>query len=250
VSGAAARPLGISGGSCPGLGAAGLAETALGLGVSVVDLRAGKGHAWEGGGVGPLLAAGVSVAFVGTSVVLGREQPIEATLARLEILGAGGFPVKVFATAELARRGAEARLAERQARTILDWTGPGRLLVETHHGYAAPAALAWFAGLTGCRLLLDTYGLARLGTPVHAAGPALSGYLGAAQVKGYDEADPERSGHLPLSTMSPAHGAALDRLLPPGAPVLVESRAGTLAEDLAVLGGWLSGASTAEGSHA
>jgi hypothetical protein len=173
--------------------------------------------------------------------MLGRPMPVEDTLAGLAALGADGLPVKVFVGAEIAQHREAARLAERQARTIQDWAGPGRLLVETHHGCAAPPALAWLCEVTGCRVLLDTFGLARLGTPVHTAGPALTGYLAAAQVKGYDEATPGTSGHRPLATMSRAHAEALARLLPPGAPALVESRAGTLAEDLAVLRRWLAG---------
>jgi hypothetical protein len=233
--------VGLSGGSCPELDAGQLAETAVGLGVGLVDLRAGKGHAWESGGVAPLLAAGLGVAFVGTSLVLGRPMPIREILTALEALGAGGLPVKVFADAEVARQPEAARLAETQARVIQDWSGPGRLLVETHHGYAAPPSLARLCELTGCRVLLDTLGLARLGTPVHTAGPTLAGYLAAAQVKGYDEAAAGAGGHRPLATMSRAHAAALDRMLPPGAPALVESRAGTLAEDLTVLRRWLAG---------
>jgi hypothetical protein len=228
--------VGFSSGSCPGLSTTGLVELAGRLGVDVVDLRAGKGHGWEAQGVEPLRAAGVRVAFVGVSLVLGRpgQQPARR-LSELDARGAGGLPVKVFADAALDTDPAARELARRQVREL----GSVPVLVETHHGYASVAALARLCDETGCRVLLDTLGLTRVHGGLTGA-EVLRRYVVAAQVKGYPPADPAGGRHLPLRAMPAEHIAQVRDLLPPNVPVLVESRAGGLADDLAVLRGWLA----------
>jgi hypothetical protein len=236
------RDVGFSSGSCPGLSATELVELAGRLGADVVDLRAGKAHGWEAQGVEPLRAAGVRVAFVGVSLVLGRpsQQPT-LRLSELDALGAGGLPVKVFADAALDTDPAARELARRQVREL----GGVPVLVETHHGYAGVAALAGLCDETGCQVLLDTLGLARLHGGLTGAA-VLRRYVVAAQVKGYPAGAAAGGRHLPLRTMPAEHVAQVRELLPPGVPVLVESRAGVLADDLAVLRGWLAPRHTEE----
>ncbi len=235
---AAPRP-GISAGSCPDLSAERLAELAARHGVDVVDLRAGKGQSWERDGIAPLRNAGVAVAFVGVSLTLGvPDASVTDCLLGLEKLGAVGVPVKTFVAEVVGRDPTATARAYAQARQILEAIGPGALLVETHHGGADPQALADLCRDTGARLLLDTYGLAQLGVDVGVADPGLRRHISAAQVKGYDAA---ASRHRPLGTMPGEHAAALIRLLPPGVPVLVESKAGSLDDDLVVLRRWLDG---------
>ncbi|MCW2640545.1 MAG: hypothetical protein JWP76_2851 [Dactylosporangium sp.] len=234
-------PVGISSGCCPELTGPQLAASARQLGVDVVDLRAGKGHAWECDGVAPLRAAGLRVAFVGMSLVLGRPgQPCEQRLAELDRLGAVDVPVKVFADQALDVDPLARQVAREQVNALQEMTGVGRVLVETHHGYAGPPALAGLCAETGCRLLLDTLGLAKLHGGLDGVEPLLGPYIVACQVKGYDTSDPAGTRHLPLRGMDPAHVAQVRRLVPPGAPVLVESKAGVLADDVAVLRSWFA----------
>jgi hypothetical protein len=231
------NPIGFSSGCCPELSGTEIVELAGRLRVDLVDLRAGKGHGWEALGVAPLRAVGIRVAFVGVSLVLGRpdQRPAER-LSELDALGAGGLPVKVFADAALDADPAARQLARRQ---LAELDGVP-VLVETHHGYASVPALARLCGDTGCRLLLDTLALARLHGDLAGAAAALRPYLVAGQVKGYDVADAAGGVHLPLRAMTAGPAAQVRDLLPPGAPVLVESRAGVLADDLAVLRDWLA----------
>jgi len=232
------NPVGISSGSCAELSAPALAALAEELKAEVVDLRAGKGHGWERDGIAPLRDAAIRVAFVGLSIVLGRpDQACGDQLAYRDRLGGTGLPVKVFATAGLGTDRDARLLAYRQVQELRKG---GSVLVETHHGYADRSALARLCVDTGCGLLVDTLGLAKLSGSLTGTTAEFRGHITAGQVKGYDVADPGGTRHLPLSAMDATHAAQLRALVPPGAPVLIESKAGVLADDLAVLRDWLS----------
>lgn len=220
--------LGISSNCRPELSARELAALAVSLGAEVVDLRAGRGQGWESDGVAPLIEAGITPVFVGISFVLGRPGRPETSPA------AGDLPVKVFADEALATDPAARRLAADQARRLREHAS---LLVETHHGYASLPALLELCAETGARLLLDTLGLARLGADLPDAAEAVRPYVDACQVKGFDRADPGGR-HRPLAAMGASYGQILRAAVPPGRPVLVESKSGTLADDLAVLRRW------------
>lgn len=228
--------VGFSSNCSPALTGAGLAALAVDIGAQVVDLRVGRGQGWESDGTAPLRAAGVQPVFVGVSLVLGRpNQPCLPRLAELDRLAAADLPVKVFAAESLGTDPRAYELAVDQAAVLQSVVGQGRLLVETHHGYAAVADLARLCRDTGCRMLLDSLGLARLGVALDEAMLLLRPYVVAMQVKGYDVAAPTTSVHYPLRTMGATYAARLCALLPPGVPVLVESKAGALAEDVSVL---------------
>jgi hypothetical protein len=231
------RPLGISSGSLPGEPAGSLAETVRRLGGDTVDLRWGKGHAWEEAGLAPFDSAGVTIAFIGLGVALGAGDPGAddlAPLARL-LVGRPPVPVKVFAAAALDQPGpagaASRSLALRQADALTRAAGT-RPLVETHHGYASLASLGALCRDGGCDLLLDVYGLHQLTGALDDEDGIIARFGRAAQVKGFV---PEPGGaHQPLARL-PEQGWTLVDALPAAAPVTIESRAGTLAEDLMVL---------------
>ncbi|MBV6701284.1 hypothetical protein [Kitasatospora aureofaciens] len=229
--------LGLSSGSAPGLGASELARLVLSLGGSAVDVRAGKGHAWQREGLAGLRTAGARVCFVGVGTVLGRaDGPLLAAdePAHLE----PGLPVKVFAAAGCTEPGRfEATLA--QVTELAELVGGvDRVLVETHHGYAAVPELAELCERAGTGVLLDTMGLARIHPDPAAAAARLAPWTSYAQVKGFDWSAPETSRHQPLATSCAAETREV--LAAAGAlrAVTVESKAPSLAEDLALLRSW------------
>jgi hypothetical protein len=234
------RLLGISSGSLPSLPATALAATVLRLGAGTVDLRWGKGHGWEVQGLTPFDDAGVSIAFIGVSVVLGTGDPSLRDLAPARALldGRPPVPFKVFAARDLddaGDTGARSRdLAGRQAAVLADWAG-APALVETHHGYASLSALGFLCSEFGCGLLLDVYGLHQLTGELRDEAATLRRWARAAQVKGFEPVAGGR--HLPLARM-PAPAWALLGELPRHAPVTVESRAGAIDDDLSVLRQW------------
>lgn len=234
------RSLGISSGSLPKEPAASLAATVTRLGAGAVDLRWGKGHAWEDSGLVPFTQAGVDVAFIGVSVALGTGDPALADLAPLRRMLGGhpAVPLKVFASALLddaGEAGASSRQLARRQVLVLAEAGGAPPLVETHHGYASMASLEFLCAECGCDLLLDVYGLHQLTGELSDENAMIARRARAAQVKGFV---PEPGGrHLPLARM-PASGWTLLELLPAAAPVTVESRAGTIDDDISVLRRW------------
>ncbi|WP_327375267.1 hypothetical protein OG393_15685 [Streptomyces sp. NBC_01216] len=225
--------IGLSSGSAPHLGGAELARHTLSSGGTVVDVRAGKGHAWEAEGLAGLRDAGCEVCFVGIGDVLG-EAPGRPGTGPLE----QGLPVKVFAAAGCTapgRRAATLRHVDALAALVGD---RGRVLVETHHGYADVPELVELCERAGTGVLLDTMGLARIHPDPVAAAARLAPWTSYAQVKGFDWEAPGTSRHQPLATSCAA--ATREVLAAAGAlrAVTVESKAPALAEDLALLRAW------------
>ncbi|QNP67879.1 hypothetical protein [Streptomyces genisteinicus] len=224
--------LGLSSGSAPELDADGLAALTLRLGGDAVDVRASKGHAWEGsGGLRALRAAGVRVCFVGHSTVLGRPGSPPADPAWLE----DGLPVKVFAAEGCTAPEHRDRTRRQIAALAAASGGPGNVLVETHHGYAPVPELRRLCEETGVRLLLDTLGLARIHPDPVAAAAELAPWISYAQVKGFDPGAPGTGGHLPLEGSRAAWTGEVLAAAGELRAVTVESRAGALDGDLAVL---------------
>ncbi|MER6557466.1 hypothetical protein ABT300_06815 [Streptomyces sp. NPDC001027] len=237
--------VGLSSGSAPGLDAAALAALTLELGGGTVDVRAGKGHAWEDtGGLAGLRAAGVEVGFVGIGTVLGDPAHPADGCAALPWLEPG-LPVKVFA-AEGCTAPGRYELTLAQVAAVTARTGDSRLvLVETHHGYAPVGELVDLCERAGTGILLDTMGLARITDDPAAAAARLAPWTTYGQVKGFDWADPAGSRHRPLASCA---GPTREVLAAAGAlrAVTVESKAPSLAEDTALLLDWYAaGASRA-----
>nr|WP_181411761.1 hypothetical protein [Streptomyces sp. FR1] len=199
-------------------------------------MRFGKGHCWEAGGLAPFSEAGVDVAFVGVSVVLGDPKEDALDMA-LEAPLCAGVPVKVFAAPDCT---APDRLAvtRRQVAALAKRVGDAsNVLVETHEGGASPQTLAVLHAETGVRLLLDTLGLARITADPLAAARLLCTLVPAAQVKGFDWESPHDTRHLPLAEAAGPTQALL-AALPQLAYVTVETRAGSHTEDLSLVNTW------------
>ncbi|MFE2284667.1 hypothetical protein ACFXDJ_10880 [Streptomyces sp. NPDC059443] len=229
--------VGLSSGSAPALGAAELARLTLELGGTAVDVRAGKGHAWEQGGLAGLRAAGVGVCFVGIGTVLGgaaHPLPAAADLDQLE----PGLPVKVFAAEGCTAPEAFDRTRQQIQELAARVGGTERVLVETHHGYAPVPELLELCERTGVRILLDSLGLARIHPDPAAAAARLAPWTSYAQVKGFDWASPGSNGHLPLALSCAGPTRELLAAAGPLRAVTVESKAGALAEDMALLLDW------------
>ncbi|MFG2572541.1 hypothetical protein [Streptomyces sp. NPDC048481] len=229
--------IGVSSGSAPHLDAAALAGLVLSLGGTAVDVREGKGHAWEAGGLDGLRAAGAEVCFVGVATVLGDAAHPPGGIGgrrRLE----KGLPVKVFAAAGCTapeRLG----LTLAQVEALVARVGDSSLvLVETHHGYAPVPELEELCRRAGTSVLLDTMGLARIdGDPV-AAAARLAPWISYAQVKGFDWDAPGTSRHRPLACARPELTRRVLDAAGALRAVTVESKAPSLAEDTALLREW------------
>jgi hypothetical protein len=214
--------LGLSSGTAPRVSAAELAEMTTRGGGTAVDVRIGKGHAWENDGIRPGIAdiegAGVSVAFTGIGWHMGNPEspaPDEWPPAK--------YPVKVFCV-ERPDQGLVAEQVAAAARSGVT------LLIETHRGGPSAAQLARLASASGVGVVADLLGLLETGSD-EASLADLAPYVRAVQVKGVT---PERR-HRP---MVPQDLAPVRRLLSFGAPVraiTVESRAGRPLDDLALL---------------
>ncbi|WP_329413226.1 hypothetical protein OG802_23020 [Streptomyces sp. NBC_00704] len=232
------RPLtGVSSGSAPHLDAGALAGLVLSLGGTAVDVREGKGHAWEAGGLDALRAAGAEVCFVGVGTVLGDTAHPPAAIDGLRS-PEKGLPVKVFAAAGCTapeRLG----LTLAQVEALVARVGDSSLvLVETHHGYAPVPELEELCRRAGTSVLLDTMGLARIdGDPV-AAAARLAPWIPYAQVKGFDWDAPGTSRHRPLAFARPELTRRVLDAAGALRAVTVESKAPSLAEDTALLREW------------
>ncbi|MBM7443043.1 hypothetical protein [Streptomyces sp. HB132] len=229
--------VGISSGSAPDHGAAELAALTLSCGGSVVDVRAGKGHAWEGsGGLATLRAAGADVSFVGVGTVLGDPAHPAGGCSSLPWLEPG-LPVKVFA-AEGCTAPGRLDLTLAQIRALTARVGASHLvLIETHHGYAPVDELAALCERAGTGILLDTMGLARIAPDPVSAAARLSPMTAFVQVKGFAWEHPATSRHLPLDSCAESTREVL-AAAGPLRSITVESKAPSLAEDIALLLEW------------
>ncbi|MGV9308927.1 hypothetical protein ACWDLG_36620 [Nonomuraea sp. NPDC003727] len=210
---------GLSSASAPELSASDLAALTRRAGGTVVDLRAGRGHRWERDGIAGL--AGLPVAFVGLSVVLGRDDR--------DVMPAEHFPdhpVKIFA----AVGALEAPCTSEQIDRLTRHRPPRDVLIETHRGHAGPDELMRLCDRYGCRLLIDNLGLHGISRDFEADLTRLALLARAVQVKGFGCGDRHR--HRPLT------GDDLRWLRLAGDDVTdltVESHAGVPEQDLSVL---------------
>ncbi|WNI30685.1 hypothetical protein [Streptomyces sp. ITFR-6] len=232
------KPLiGVSSGAAPRLDAGALAGLALSCGGTAVDGRDGKGQAWEAGGLGALRAAGAEVCFVGVSTVLGSAEHPPGSVDGLR-MPERGLPVKVFAAAGCTAPDRFA-LTLAQIEALTARVGDSSLvLVETHHGYAPVAELDELCRRAGTSVLLDTMGLARIDADPGAAAARLARWIPYAQVKGFDWDEPATSRHRPLASARPELTRKVLDAAGELRAVTVESKAPSLAEDMALLREW------------
>lgn len=234
--------LGLSSGSAARLDADALARLTLELGGSAVDVRAGKGHGWEtdgaAAGLRTLRSAGVEVSFLGIGTVLGAPAREQGPAPDDDEVLERGTPVKVFAAAGCTRP-EHFDLTRRQIDALAARTGSaGTVLVETHHGFASVEELVELCASTGINIVLDTFGLARIHQDPVEAAARLAPWVFAAQVKGFDQDRPEESAHLPLASSCAEPTRQLLARIPGIRSLTVESKAGSLAADLALLREW------------
>jgi hypothetical protein len=214
--------LGLSSGTAPDVCAAELADMTTRGGGAAVDVRIGKGHAWEDNGVRQGIAdierAGVSVAFTGIGWHMGDPvSPVPHEWPPAQ------YPVKVFCV-ERPDHGLVAEQVAAAARSGVT------LLIETHRGGPSATELARLAATSGVGVVADLLGLLETGSDEDSLAE-LAPHVRAVQVKGVT---PQRR-HRP---MVPQDLAPVRRLLTLGAPVraiTVESRAGRPLDDLALL---------------
>ncbi|OKK12193.1 hypothetical protein AMK16_32040 [Streptomyces sp. CB00455] len=228
--------IGLSSGSAAHLDGPELARLTLSLGGTAVDVRAGKGHAWEADGLAGLRRAGCEVCFVGIGDVLGEAAASPGT-GPLE----QGLPVKVFASAGCMAPGRRESTLRHIALLTSLVGESSRVLVETHHGYASVPELVELCERAGTGILLDTMGLARIHPDPVVAAALLAPWTSYAQVKGFDWNAPDTSRHQPLATSCAEPTRDVLSAAGPLRAVTVESKAPALAEDLALLRAWYAG---------
>lgn len=221
--------LGVSSGSAPELSARELAQLVRTLGGNTVDLRAGAGHGWEVDGLGAFVAAGLRIAFIGVDLRTGHR----ARSGSAEQWMDSGLPLKFKAPATCLTDDRVESEIERLAARLGD---PAQLLVETHAGGASVDEIVELVRRHGIRVCLDLFGLAAIDQQPCQAMGRLCTAVGAVQVKGFDWDSPRRGEHLPVAALP---GPVLDQLLGlvvgTDRPVTVESHAGVLGNDMALL---------------
>jgi hypothetical protein len=224
--------LGLSSSSCPRASARELVELAGRLGASCVDLRAGRGQGWEDDAEAVLDA--LPVAFLGVDGVLGAGlDPSTGTPERTAAAVERSIPVRVF-VCDLADPAAAAAVAADAARLRARWGDGLRLAVETHAASPALAPLARVLEAEGIAAVVDTLGLARVGADLAAARAFLREHAVAVQVKGFERTAGGYR-HVPLRRAVAVARWTVSLVADSALPVTVETKAGSAADDLAVL---------------
>lgn len=222
-------PIGYSSGTLPSASADELAAAVLAAGGTGLDLRIGKGHAWErdglAAGLDRIAAAGVDVFFTGVGWRLGDPAGWPLVESDQDSVPRE-YPVKVFCVADPDLALVADQLAAASAAGLEPW-------VETHAGGPDAGGLLRLAEKTGVGVLLDLLGLAEIGGASPGQLRALAPFLRAAQVKGVLRTT-QGTRHRPLAYEDLT---VLLELMQTAAlrAVTVESRAGTPEADLAVL---------------
>lgn len=225
-------PIGVSSGSAPELTARELAQVVRAYGGDTVDLRAGAGHGWESDGLDAFVAAGLRIAFIGVDITAGHASG-QAGSGSWQRWVDSGFPLKIKAPWDCLADDRFDREIRRLAARLGD---PALVLVETHAGGASVDDILGLVGRHGIRVCLDLLGLAMIHPDPGEAMDRLQAAVGAVQVKGFEWGSPRRGLHLPLAALP---GPVLDHLLEmvvgTDRPVTIESRAGVLGDDVALL---------------
>ncbi|MCP3798472.1 hypothetical protein NLX83_04280 [Allokutzneria sp. A3M-2-11 16] len=204
-----------------------MARAVLRGGGGGVDLRIGKGHAWECDGVAAGLAefraAGLDVFFTGVGWRLGEPEAVQI----VEGVPPKDYPVKVFCVPEPDAGLVSAQLAEAAEAGLELW-------IETHRGGADILTLAGVAARFGVGVVVDLLGLLESGDHIRPALTELAPHVRAVQAKGVRKTSCGYR-HRPLVD---ADLDVVEVLLSAGAPVraiTIETRAGTETADLAVV---------------
>jgi hypothetical protein len=227
--------LAVSSSCCPRLGAAELAAAVAAAGGDAVELRIGRGHAWEASGAPAVAAGGVTVTAVASSRSFGAEPPEgEEDVRQAASVGARLRcfldPRCDFDVAALER--AQVQVAAVQ-RTL---GGRGSVAVEPHPGHASVPAVVGLCAAAGAVAVADLLALRRLGWPLRPALAQLAGATWALHVKGFEREEgiwrhrPLAAADLPdAKSLAPARRVAV---------AVVETQAGSHWRDLHLLRGW------------
>jgi hypothetical protein len=206
-----------------------LLRSAAAVGADCIDLRAGRGQRWE-----PeldLIANALPVAFVGVGASLGAgvpEAPAPPELMRSIV--ERGIVLRLFVEpvddAEAVRR-----FADDVARLRGAWGPELRLAVEPHT--AAPALVQLDPVLAEHRVgaVVDTLGLVRLRARLDDARAFLLRHAVAVQVKGLALHNGDYR-HVALESAPSVMRWTAALLVGTDVPVTVETKAGTVAEDI------------------
>ncbi|TYR78262.1 hypothetical protein FZC66_20065 [Priestia megaterium] len=191
------KHIGLSSGSVPSLNSEEIIELLDRLKGSVVDLRIGKGHAWEQQGLCPFKNSKIKIGFIGLSTVLGDESWDSCRIQRhAEVYQ--GYPLKVFARKDCIKNNLS--LVEKQVQCLTNIAGNVKdIYVETHYGYASISDHVDLYEEMGISTLLDIMGLAKISQDPINDSKKISEFTYGVQTKGFDWKNPLCSLHLPIS---------------------------------------------------
>lgn len=218
--------IGVSTGSLPRARAPELVAHTRKSHLTCVDVRVGKGHRWEGDGIGlgldTVAESGLHTAFVGLGAHLGDGTPKDDVPREI---GERNLPVKVFCVEDPDGPEVEADLARLRSTAPEVW-------VETHAGGPPIPRLLDLCEELGLGLVVDTLGLFRSPGGRRAPDRRLASFTRAIQVKGFDGTTHR---HRPLDEhdLEPLYELYAAGCTAPW--VTVESRAGALEDDARTL---------------
>ncbi len=238
--------VGVSSSSLRHSSAQELLAAATAAGADCIDLRAGRGQRWE-----PdldVIADALPVVFVGVSASLGAGSagPLASDHLMRSVL-ARGIALRLFA-APLDDAAAVRRFGDEVAQLRGLWGPDLRLIVEPHT--ATPTLAQLDEVLTEHRVgaVVDTLGLVRLGARLEEARAFLRRHAAAVQVKGIGLRDGDyRHVGLDAAPTLTAWTAAL--LAGSRVPITVETKAGTVADDIRVIRGLAAAPQGAPTTH-
>ena len=228
--------LGFSSCSAPELSADDLLELSLANDADTIDLRAGRGQAWESVAGLRAIADALDVAFLALPAALGggaddgagAEELVRAAVER-------GIPLRFGVVPEVE----SSRFGEDVRRLRSRWGSDLVLYVEPHGPSPSLASLSELLREHEVYAAADNLGFARLGAPPAAVAGFMAEFGRVLQVKGF-AANGDGGGwrHRPLVT-TPAvldDVVGLVSTLPPRElRVTIETRCGSHADDLAAL---------------
>lgn len=209
------------------------------IGAECLDLRAGRGQAWESDLRS--IVSSIPVLFVGSSITLGQGTAIAASeLSTLEAAIGLSIPIRCFA-GRLDNNAGRDRFCTDLTALKDRYGGQIQILIEPHGATPALAELAIMLQEFSIGAIVDTFGLVRLREKRSDALDFGKRYAAALQVKGVKIAG-DRSSHVPLR----AAPLLCDWLSPfvrsLGLPITVETKAGSAPDDIAILKALLAGA--------
>lgn len=224
--------IGLSYSCCPHLDAATFVGLCQNLEINVTDVHPGKVQGWQQASSDPFLQAGIHVVSLNSQIVLGRGNA-RSIFSKIENsrLVQHSF-LRVF-----LEDGAEKVAIEADVLELIEigYT-PKQIAVETHKGYADSDTISTMQSCFGLSVVLDTLGLWHITQGVLSpTARILISNAAIAHVKGFCCETAGQSLHVALNDEDHEWTTKILELLPTGCPLILETKATSLSNDIAIL---------------